>query len=67
MVEGLAARLASDGSDFEGWLRLVRSYAVLGDGDKARRAAADARTRFSGDADKVGQLDALIRELGLGG
>ncbi|QCK86649.1 c-type cytochrome biogenesis protein CcmI [Phreatobacter aquaticus] len=67
MVDSLAAKLASDGSDFDGWLRLVRSYAVLGDGDKARQAAADARSRFSADADKVGQLDALIRELGLGG
>ena len=67
MVDSLAARLASDGADFDGWLRLVRSYAVLGDGDKARRAAADARSRFAVDADKIGRLDALIRELGLGG
>jgi cytochrome c-type biogenesis protein CcmH len=67
MVDSLAAKLASDGSDFDGWLRLVRSYAVLGDGDKARRAAADARGHFSADAEKVGRLDALIRELGLGG
>lgn len=67
MVEGLAQRLAADGSDFEGWLRLVRAYAVMGEGDKARAAAADARRRFASDADKAGQLDALVRELGLGG
>lgn len=67
MVDGLAARLASDGSDFEGWLRLVRSYAVLGDVAKARQAAAEARGRFTAEADKVGRLDALVRELGLGG
>src|SRR5262249_17132150 len=36
MVERLAARLQQDGSDVDGWLRLVRSYTVLGDADKAR-------------------------------
>lgn len=67
MVEGLAARLAADGSDFDGWLRLVRSYTVLGEGDKARAAAADARRRFAAEADKIGRLDDLMRELGIGG
>ena len=36
MVERLAERLKQDGSDVEGWLRLVRAYMVLGDRDKAR-------------------------------
>ena len=36
MVEGLAERLKKDGGDFEGWLRLVRAYTVLGERDKAR-------------------------------
>jgi cytochrome c-type biogenesis protein CcmH len=67
MVESLAARLAADGSDFDGWLRLVRSYAVLGEGAKAREAAASARQRFAAEADKMARLDALVRELGLGG
>lgn len=67
MVDGLAARLAADGSDFDGWLRLVRSYSVLGEADKARAAAASARQRFGTEADKIGQLDALMRELGMGG
>ncbi|CEJ09912.1 hypothetical protein BN1110_00183 [bacterium YEK0313] len=67
MVDGLAARLAADGSDFEGWLRLVRSYAVLGETAKARQAAAEARGRFTAETDKLGRLDALVRELGLGG
>jgi cytochrome c-type biogenesis protein CcmH len=67
MVEGLAARLAADGSDFEGWLRLVRSYAVLGDAARARDAAAKARERFGAEADKMTRLDALVRELGFGG
>jgi cytochrome c-type biogenesis protein CcmH len=67
MVDGLASRLAADGSDFEGWLRLVRSYAVLGDGPKAREAAEVARARFATEAEKIARLDALVRELGLGG
>jgi cytochrome c-type biogenesis protein CcmH len=67
MVDGLAARLAADGSDFEGWMRLVRSYVVLGDAAKAREAAANARQRFAGEADKIGRLDGLVSELGIGG
>lgn len=67
MVDGLAARLAADGSDFEGWLRLVRSYAVLGDGARARQAATEARHHFAAEAEKITRLDALVRELGLGG
>jgi len=43
MVAGLAEKLKKDGSDFEGWMRLVRAYTVLGDRDKARIAASDAR------------------------
>ena len=35
MVERLAERLKHDGSDVEGWLRLVRAYTVLGDRDRA--------------------------------
>ena len=43
MVEGLAARLEENPDDAEGWRRLARSYAVLGETEKAtdtlRRAA----------------------------
>ncbi len=67
MVDGLAARLASDGADFDAWIRLVRSYAVLGEADKARAAVASARQRFAGEADKIGRLDGLVNELGIGG
>jgi len=67
MVDGLAQRLAADGSDFDSWLRLVRSYVVLGEGDKAREAAANARRRFAAEADKIARLDSLVNELGIGG
>jgi cytochrome c-type biogenesis protein CcmH len=43
MVEGLATRLEADPSDLDGWVRLARSYAVLGEGDKAVEAARKAK------------------------
>ena len=43
MVTRLADRLKENGTDIEGWLRLVRAYMVLGERDKAHAAAADAK------------------------
>ena len=43
MVDRLAARLKQDGSDPDGWVRLIRSYKVLGEFEKASAAAGDAR------------------------
>jgi cytochrome c-type biogenesis protein CcmH len=65
MVAGLAERLKKDGGDFEGWLRLVRAYTVLGERDKARVAVADARRALGSDTDKLRRLDELVKELGL--
>ena len=67
MVQRLAARLQTDGSDVEGWLRLVRSYAVLGDRDKAKDAAADARRALSDHPEEVKRIDDLVKDLGLAG
>jgi cytochrome c-type biogenesis protein CcmH len=67
MVERLAERLKRDGSDVEGWLRLVRAYSVMGDRDRALSAAADARRALGHDADKLRRLDALVKELRLEG
>ncbi len=66
MVESLAARLKKDGSDLDGWVRLVRSYKVLGEPDKADTAAAEARRAFAGDPGKLQQLDASLKALELG-
>lgn len=52
MVEGLAARLASSPDDPDGWVRLVRAYAVLGDTAKRDAALADASRRYA-DQPKV--------------
>lgn len=49
MVAGLAARLEDNPNDREGWLRLTRSYQVLGDGEKALDAFAKAEAAFPDD------------------
>ena len=38
MIEGLAARLEENPDDLEGWIRLERSYRVLGETEKADEA-----------------------------
>jgi cytochrome c-type biogenesis protein CcmH len=67
MVEGLSQRLQRDGSDPDGWLRLVRSYMVLGETDKARAAAGDARRALAGDPTKLRHFEDLVKTLGLEG
>jgi len=61
MVDRLAERLKHDGSDLEGWARLVRAYTVLGDREKAANASTDARRVFAADPDKLHQLDDLLK------
>jgi cytochrome c-type biogenesis protein CcmH len=67
MVDRLAERLKTDGSDLDGWERLVRSYSVLGEADKARQAASDARRALGADPDKLRRLDQFLEQLGLKG
>ena len=45
MVDGLAARLEANPDDVDGWLRLSRSYGVMGESAKAIDAARKARER----------------------
>jgi len=66
MVERLAERLKENKSDLEGWVRLIRSYAVLKENDKATAAAATARQTFASDAKALQQIDAVMTEAGLG-
>ncbi len=51
MVASLAAKLDADPSDVEGWLKLARSYGVLGEPEKALEAARKARERAPDRAD----------------
>ena len=67
MVARLAERLKSDGSDPDGWLRLLRAYMVLGDRDKARAAAGDARRALTNEPDKLRRLEDGVKQLGIEG
>jgi cytochrome c-type biogenesis protein CcmH len=67
MVERLAVRLHEDGADVEGWLRLLRAYMVLGERDKAKAAVAEARGALARQPEKLRQLDAGIKDLGVEG
>lgn len=65
MVDGLESRLAGNGSDLEGWLRLIRARSVLNEQDKAREAVVRAKALFTSDAAAMRSIDALARELNL--
>jgi cytochrome c-type biogenesis protein CcmH len=66
MVDGLAARLAQNGADGPGWLRLIRAYGVLHETDKAKDALAQARKAMAGNDAVTHDLDALAQQFGLG-
>jgi cytochrome c-type biogenesis protein CcmH len=57
MVAGLAERLESNPDDPDGWIRLVRSYAVLGDVARRDAALASARKRYAGQTQVLEQLE----------
>ena len=61
MVEGLAGRLATKPDDAEGWVKLVRAYAVLGDLPRRDEAYGKARARFAEVPDVLQQLDEAAR------
>ena len=65
MVAGLAARLKTQPDDAQGWQRLVRAYAVLGDNAKATTALKDARAAMAKNPDALAALNAEAKELKL--
>ena len=67
MVARLAQRMAENGSDVDGWLRLIKAYSVLGERDKALAAAANARNALAGNSDNLRRIGELTKELGLEG
>lgn len=71
MVRGMVARLAEElkqnGDNIEGWQRLLRAYMVLGERDKARAAALDAKRALASDPDKLRRIEDTIKEAGLEG
>ncbi|MBN8920083.1 MAG: c-type cytochrome biogenesis protein CcmI [Rhizobiales bacterium] len=66
MVDRLAARLRDDGSDLDGWKRLMRAYMVLGERDKALAALADGRRAAAAEPERLREINEAGRDLGLG-
>jgi len=65
MVAGLDEKLRQNPRDPEGWMRLVRSYVVLGKADQAREALGRAVAVFGADSDEAKKLTAFAASLGL--
>jgi cytochrome c-type biogenesis protein CcmH len=65
MVAGLAARLKTAPDDPQGWQRLIRAYAVLGDEAKARAALTDAQSALKNNKAAMAALSAEAKELKL--
>lgn len=65
MVAGLDAKLRQNPRDPEGWMRLVRSYVVLGKTDQAREALGRGLQALDGSSEEGKRLLALATSLGL--
>jgi cytochrome c-type biogenesis protein CcmH len=65
MVAGLAARLKAHPADPDGWQRLVRAYAVLGNQAQAHAALADARVALKSDPAALAALGQESKDLKL--
>ncbi|MER9327672.1 c-type cytochrome biogenesis protein CcmI [Mesorhizobium sp. M0488] len=65
MVAGLGEKLRQNPRDPEGWMRLVRSYVVLGKPDQARDALGRAIAVFGADSDEAKKFTAFAASLGL--
>jgi cytochrome c-type biogenesis protein CcmH len=66
MVDGLEERLKSKPADLEGWQRLIKARAVLGEMDKARQAYDLAKEQFKADPQALASLARSAQETGLG-
>jgi cytochrome c-type biogenesis protein CcmH len=65
MVDSLDAKLRENPDNFEGWMRLIRSYAVLNDKDRAADALKRGLAAFPTDGGQGQRLLALAKELGV--
>lgn len=65
MVAGLDDKLRQNPRDAEGWMRLVRSYVVLGKADEARDALHRAIAVFGADSDEAKKFTTFAASLGL--
>jgi cytochrome c-type biogenesis protein CcmH len=67
MVQKLEDRLKASPKDADGWIRLMRSKAVLNDPAGAKDALRSGLAAFQGDGATQARLNAAAAELGIGG
>ncbi|RWF80175.1 tetratricopeptide repeat protein, partial [Mesorhizobium sp.] len=65
MVASLDDRLKQNPRDEEGWMRLIRSYVVLGEADRARDALGRAVAVFGADSEQAKKFTAFAASLGV--
>jgi len=65
MVDGLERKLATDGNNEAGWLRLMRARMVMGQADKARQARDKALQIFRADTAAVARIKAAADTLAI--
>ena len=65
MVAGLDDKLKSNPADKDGWLKLIRSYVVLGKTDMAIGAMKRAEAGLASNKSGLSEIKALATELGL--
>jgi cytochrome c-type biogenesis protein CcmH len=66
MVAGLEQRLARDGSDVDGWQKLIRAHMVLGDKTRANQALRNAKQALAKNASGLAAVLAAAKALGIG-
>jgi cytochrome c-type biogenesis protein CcmH len=67
MVQRLEDRLKANPKDADGWIRLMRSKAVLNDAAGAKDALRSGLAAFNGDSATQARLNGAAAELGIGG
>ena len=65
MVEKLAGRLEMQGGSGQEWARLVTSYGVLGEPDKARAALLNARKSLADQPEELRIVNTAARDAGI--
>jgi cytochrome c-type biogenesis protein CcmH len=65
MVERLATKLKENPNDLDGWIRLMRSYKVMNEPEKAKEAVTTALAAFASDVANSEKIKAAATELGI--
>jgi cytochrome c-type biogenesis protein CcmH len=65
MVDGLASRLERSPHDADGWIKLIRSRVVLGEGDLAKQALDRGLAAFADEGAERDRIAAAAQELGV--